>query len=70
VDLGVDHAGHDGQTRGVEGLARRSLGQVADGDDLAAAHAHVGRAAARVVHHFATANDQVVGFRHAAFPWF
>ena len=64
VDLGVDDARQDGQARGVEHLAGRGLRQVADGGDLAAAHADVGQAAARVVHHLAAADDQVVGLSH------
>ena len=47
--------------RGVEHLAGRGLRQVADGGDLAVAHADVGQAAAGVVHHLAAAHDQVEG---------
>ena len=66
VDLGVDDAGHHGQARGVEHLTGRRLAQVAHRGDLAVAHAHIGRAAAGVVHHLAAADDQVVSFSHLA----
>ena len=64
VDLGVDDAGQHGQARGVEHLAGRGLAEVADGGDLAVAHADVGQAAAGVVHHLAAADDQVEGLSH------
>ena len=52
------------QARGVEDLSGAGLRQVADGGDLAAAHAHVGRPPARVVDHLAAADDQVVCLGH------
>ncbi len=64
MDLGVDDAGQDRQARGVEGLAGRGLGQVADEGDLAVDHPDVGPAAPRVIGHLAATDDQVIGLGH------
>ena len=69
VDLAVDHARKHGEARGVDGLARARLGEVAEVGDLAASDADVRPAAAVLVYHLATAHDQIIGLRHGRPPF-
>ena len=64
VDLGVDHAGQDGQAGGGEDLAGGGLGEIADGRDLAAPDPDIGQAAAGMVDHLAAPDEEVETLRH------
>ena len=50
--------GQNGQALGIKHFASSGFGKITDGDHLATSDAHIGETTSRVVHPFATGNNQ------------